>query len=154
MIIPAPKPKRNKTYKDDKGNLVRGPHQFQRKVVSSDKRRLVVYLDRAISYYVIRRDKFCITCGTKENLSCSHLFRRGRKSLRFDYVFNCNCQCFTCNERHNSDPFPYERWFIMKYGQKKFDELYVKAWQVKQFTEGQLRDIFHKVEQLNKQFTE
>lgn len=155
-FTPAPKRKPGnngtKSGRDDKGNLIRTPYRFRMKVVSSTRRRVEGYLDIAISHLVISRDKFCITCGTKENLSCSHLFRRGRRSLRFDYTFNCNCQCMTCNERHNSDHLPYESWFIKKYGQKKFDELYVQAWQIKKFTVRQLREIFYKVEQLNKIF--
>lgn len=159
-MTPAEKPKKNISKKERfyrefsvKGDVKpnRKDGLFVKKITTGKKRLLVRHADKATSFYVIRRDRFCVTCGTMNNLSCSHLFRRGRMPLRFD-LFNCNCQCMTCNERHNSDPRPYEEWFIKKYGQKKFDELQVESWKIRDFTPFELKNIIYIVENMGKKF--
>lgn len=122
---------------------------FGTKISENVRRRLLIHADRLTSRYVILRDKFCVTCGTNEGLTNSHLFKRGRIPLRFD-LENCNCQCATCSGRHNTDPRPYEQWFIRKFGQKKFDDLQVRSYQIAQFRVPELKEIIALLENLNR----
>lgn len=86
------------------------------------RQKLVKELDEAFSDYIIARDKKCVTCGSTEQLNCSHLISRRKSALRWDET-NCNCQCYPCNCRHNYYPHFYTQWFIDKYGKAKYDEL-------------------------------
>lgn len=96
--------------------------------------------DRYCSAYIIRRDGECVTCGTRDGLTNSHLFKRGRMELRFD-PYNCNCQCATCNGIHNTNQEPYNSWFKRKYGEDKFTELQVKSRQIAKLNRSQVRAI-------------
>lgn len=133
----------------DPKKKARKNNPFGPKITGNVRRRLILQADRLTSRYVILRDKFCVTCGTSEGLTNSHLFKRGRIPLRFD-LENCNCQCATCNGLHNTDPRPYEQWFIRKFGQKKFDDLQVRSYQISQFRTPELKEIVLLLENLNR----
>jgi hypothetical protein len=61
----------------------------------------VTKLDMLVSKIVRARDPYCVTCGTTENLSCSHWIPRRFWSVRWD-LRNCNTQCFACNGAHSN----------------------------------------------------
>lgn len=98
---PTPKPTKQKKQK--------------RKNPKSERKALEKELDRLTSLIVRKRDGFCVTCGSRDNLQCGHLIKRGRKWTRWD-LRNCNCQCASCNIKHNYYPEIYTEWFIGKYG--------------------------------------
>lgn len=79
-------------------------------------------LDTVVSKIVRQRDKYCITCGTTEGLTCSHFIPRGKFGTRWD-LFNCNCQCSICNLNHDHDKGPYTAYMLATYGQGVIDEL-------------------------------
>lgn len=89
------------------------------------RKGLVDELDRVTSLIVRKRDKACVTCGEArwEYLTCSHFYKRGFYNTRWD-LRNCNCQCFTCNERHNYQPWPYTSWFLDNYSTDIMAELF------------------------------
>lgn len=99
-------------------------------------------LDREVSKKVRARDKKCVTCGTRRNLTCSHYFKRGFMNTRFD-LRNCNAQCARCNKLHNRVPWPYRNYMEKKYGQAVIDELFalrnsrakVETWQMAELLE-------------------
>lgn len=103
-------------------------------------RKLLLKADSIFSKWIRARDGKCITCGTKENLQCSHLIRRGKHSVRFD-EFNCNTQCGSCNFRHNHYPEIYTNWFLRNYGQAEYEGLIHRASQLKKFTREELENI-------------
>lgn len=158
MEVPKPGPRRApipryphkaKTYADVKNT---GKRSVFKKKISGDRRhRLLQQCDKAVSFYVIHRDGQCVTCGSRNNLSCSHLFRRGRMPLRFD-LFNCNCQCITCNGRHSEHPEDYNNWFIRKYGAEKFEELQVRSWEVKKWAVYELVLLIESIQKLSQKY--
>jgi hypothetical protein len=87
-----------------------------------ERKRLEAALDKVVSQIVIARDGRCVTCGTTEGLTCSHLIVRGKRLLRWDLT-NCNCMCFSCNFRHNNFPHFYTRWFIKFYGLDIYEQI-------------------------------
>ena len=108
------------------------------------RKSIVKKLDKLVSEIVRARDKKCITCGSTERLTCGHLFSRVAYSTRWDLT-NCWCQCWGCNYRHEFDPYPFQRWFAAKFGQKKLDELWAKFHQVKKFKTFELIELHDKL---------
>lgn len=85
------------------------------------KKTMVARLDRLVSEYVRKRDGQCVVCGAREALQCGHFEHRGNHALRWD-LRNCNCQCATCNGKHEYITTPYRNFMIRKYGDGIFDE--------------------------------
>jgi hypothetical protein len=84
------------------------------------------------SLYIRTRDNFtCFTCGKSKQshpelvFQAGHLFSRIKTAIIYD-EYNVNCQCYSCNTRHSSDPDIYRELFRQVYGQAKYDELYNK----------------------------
>lgn len=94
------------------------------------KSKLIKDIDELVSKIVRKRDGRCITCGSTKNLTCSHLIKRGRASLRFD-LDNCNCQCASCNFKHNHYPEFYTYWFVSTKGTEAYHDLFKRSWQTK-----------------------
>jgi hypothetical protein len=86
------------------------------------RRWLVAELDQLTSVIVRRRDRRCVTCGTSRNLQCSHFYSRRYLATRFD-LRNCNAMCAECNRRHNTEPGPYLRLMMERYGAEVVAEL-------------------------------
>jgi hypothetical protein len=96
---------------------------FEERLVEAGSRRwLVAELDRLTSAIVRRRDRRCVTCGSRRNLQCSHFYSRRHLALRFD-LRNCHAMCGGCNRRHNSDPAPYLAFMLERYGPEVVAEL-------------------------------
>lgn len=99
--------------------------------------RLIKECDALVSLIVRNRDRQCVTCvylgkypdtirQPVSALQCGHLLSRRFGGTRFDLT-NCNAQCPGCNKSHNFDSVPYTQWFIKKYGQEAWEDLYRKA---------------------------
>lgn len=101
------------------------------------RKQLVKKLDNVFSLFIRNRDKKCIVCGSTESLQNGHLFSRVNYSTRWDEV-NSNCQCRSCNMRHEYDFEPYRRAFVEKYGQEKYDLLYFKHKNICKYTNNDL----------------
>ena len=86
------------------------------------RRWLVAELDKYTSIIVRRRDRRCVTCGSRQALQCSHFYSRRYLSIRFSLV-NCNAMCPRCNRRHNCDRRPYEEYMLKTYGPSALAEL-------------------------------
>lgn len=89
---------------------------------ASRRKKLINQLDEVVSKIVRLREPYCVTCGTTENLTCSHLITRNKKSIRWN-LDNCHCQCKSCNFRHEYYPEIYTEWWLNKYDQEKYSEL-------------------------------
>lgn len=114
------------------------------------RKTLVKNLDKAVSEYIRRRDKRCVQCGTVENLTNGHIFTRKNYSTRWDVFIdgNCHTQCWPCNYRHGSDQWPYFRWYIKKFGQKKFDQLRRRHKEVKKYKDFDLEELLKQVKNI------
>jgi len=110
------------------------------KIRKISRKGLIKKLDKLVSEIVIARDKACVVCGSKEKLGCGHVFSRKHLATRFDVTSdgNCHCQCWPCNFKHTFDTYPYNNWYVKKFGKKKFQQLYdrwnivcpMKTWQI------------------------
>ena len=100
--------------------------------------------DSAMSKYIIARDKKCVTCGVAVGLTNSHLITRGKNSVRWDDV-NCNCQCFSCNLRHEHYPEYYTQWFIQNYGLMMYEDLVGRAQVLVKVNRSHLEDVMAKI---------
>ena len=94
-----------------------------------NRKQIVKKLDQIFSEYIRLRDKYkCFTCGKQGYekdgvMTVGHLFSRVAYSTRWN-ILNSNCQCKSCNMRHEYDFEIYRNIFVQKYGQQKYDDLY------------------------------
>ena len=89
----------------------------------STRKGLKDELDRVTSLLVRARDQRCVTCGTTEDLTCSHYFKRSFLATRWNLT-NCNAQCAAHNELHNRVPWPYREYMVRLIGKEGLDELF------------------------------
>jgi len=104
-------------------------------------------LDMMYSHYIRERDKRCVTCGRTTDLTNGHLFSRVNHSTRWDGR-NCHAQCKGCNFRHEFDPYPFNSFFIRKFGQEAWDELYREHRTVRKFSNSELAEMISRYEEL------
>ena len=71
-------------------------------------------------------EKDCVICHSIKQLGTSHMFSRKHLNTRWDITKdgNCHINCWGCNYKHMYNTYPYNNWYIKKFGQKKFDDLY------------------------------
>lgn len=110
------------------------------------RKTLIRNLDAIVSKIVIKRDGWCVTCGTFANPTCGHLFSRVAYSTRWD-LENCFRQCVSCNFKHEHDPYPFNNWFITKFGKEKWDALHIKYSQIKKWKDFELAELYEKLKQ-------
>ena len=97
--------------------------------------------DKYFSLYIRHRDNnSCVICGSKVNPQNGHLIKRGKQVLRYS-ALNCNCQCASCNVRHNYYPEYYTQWFINRYGVEEYNMLIAESGQVKKWRREELIQI-------------
>lgn len=115
------------------------------------RKSLVKKLDVAVSLYIRNRDKACVVCGSTEKLSNGHVFSRVAYSTRWDTSEdgNCHCQCWSCNFRHEHDAYPYNNWYIIKFGKDKWDELHLRYATPKKYKDFELIDLLNDVKGLD-----
>lgn len=101
--------------------------------------------ERLWSLYIRDRDKACVICGTKKNLTNGHLITRSKKSVFFDPK-NSNCQCTSCNYKHEFNPEIYTAWFLNKYGLEEYNSLCQKSESIKKWTEDELLTLINECE--------
>ena len=94
------------------------------------KSKLIKECDDLVSKIVRLRDKQCVCCGSRENLTDGHLITRACKIIRWDLTNN-NCQCRGCNYLHEFRHERYTKWWIDRYGKDAYDELVALSWQTK-----------------------
>lgn len=110
------------------------------------RKTLVKKLDKVLSKYIRARDKRCVVCGSTERLTNGHLFTRRAYSTRWTEL-NCHCQCWGCNYRHEFDFYPYQNWFVKKYGQEVYDELYREYRTPRKFRNSDLIELIELYEE-------
>ena len=111
--------------------------------VKSERKKLVSTLDKVFSLYIRNRDKQCVICGSRERLTCGHLLTRTAYSTRWDEM-NCACQCVGCNGRHEWDASKYTVWFLNKFGKKAYEELALRHYTIRKFTNEELKEMIQR----------
>lgn len=92
--------------------------------------------DQEFSRWIIKRDKVCLKCGSKEKLTCSHFIRRGHSATRYDPK-NCITLCLICHSLWEDEKEgPYRFLMINLIGQAELDILYKKERQIFNRTEA------------------
>jgi Bacteriophage Lambda NinG protein. len=131
-----------RTLHANKGISAKGRASKKRTKLPSRK-KLIQTLDSLTSQIVRLRDRCCVLCSTTERLQCGHIFGRRSHGARFDITDNGNChvQCAGCNQRHNYDPNRYFRWYINRFGQESFDELYTRWAKGRKYSQPELREM-------------
>ena len=111
------------------------------------RQKVVKRLDDIVSKYIRERDKSCVQCGKKENLSNGHVFSRRAYNTRWDISKNGNChtQCWGCNFRHSKDNYDYYNWYIEKFGMDRFNELRLEFRTPKKFLTIELEELYDKI---------
>lgn len=104
------------------------------------RKKLIKELDRVFSLYIRKRDGRCVVCGKTENLQCGHLFSRVAYSTRWD-VGNCFAQCSGCNLRHEHDAWPFQRWYIKKFGQDHLEALHQRYRSIRKYKDAELAEL-------------
>lgn len=108
------------------------------------RKGLVKKVDRIFSKYIRLRDKYCVLCGSTENLNAGHLFSRRHYSTRWDEG-NVFCQCYPCNFHHNLQPYLYYNWFIQKFGKEILDELHTKHLTIHKYSNVDLEELYEQI---------
>ena len=91
----------------------------------------IKYADKWFSLYIREKGGYqCFTCGAKMEhgdhvMQCGHLFSRVAFSTRWDED-NAECQCSGCNMYHEHNPHRFVLNYIQKYGQDKYERVFVK----------------------------
>lgn len=105
------------------------------------RKGLVKKLDKIVFEIVKQRDKYCVTCGSSDRPTPSHLFSRKSYSTRWD-LNNVFLQCWPCNFKHTAhDSYPFTKFYLDKFGQKSYDELHRKFVTPKKFKDFELKEL-------------
>jgi len=116
----------------------------------TDRAKLKKKLDTVHSKLIRSREKSCVVCGSTDMLQCGHLFSRVALSTRWDTApdENCHTQCASCNFRHEMDSYPYNNWYIEKFGKEAWDKLHQRYNTTKKYT---IKDLADKIEEFKKE---
>jgi len=116
------------------------------------RKTLVNKLDTAHSKFIRARDKRCVTCGSRDSLQCGHLFTRAAYSTRWDISTNGNahCQCSSCNLRHEYDAYPFNSWYIEKFGKPAWDALHTRHKAIYRLSTAQMAELLDIITKVTK----
>ena len=118
--------------------------KFPKTKKKSERKRLVKRLDTVFSLYIRHRDERCVTCGTKENLQCSHYIGRrahGGYGVRWNEK-DAYAQCFGCHFHfHNSSPEPLRQYIVSMHGEETIAELEELAHSPSRLTNTMLEEM-------------
>lgn len=79
--------------------------------------------DHKFSLYIRSRDGKCLRCGTINNLTNSHYWRRGHSGTRFE-PDNCITLCMPCHsEWENLKNYEYKEFMLMRLGEGRYLEV-------------------------------
>ncbi len=120
------------------------------------RQRVVKRLDDVTSRYIRERDKACVQCGSKENLTNGHVFSRRAYNTRWDISENGNChtQCWGCNFRHSKDNYDYFKWYRDKFGIERFDELRFEYKTTRKITTAELEELYEELTEAYKELVD
>lgn len=114
------------------------------------RKTLIRNLDKVVSQIVRKRQPYCVVCGSREKLTCGHLFSRTNYSTRWD-LGNCFTQCLSCNLRHEYSPAPFTIWYIKKYGMEEYEELNQQHTTARKWKDYELKELLEKYKSMLKE---
>lgn len=112
-------------------------------------KRLKKLCDQEIFRYVRLRDKYCVTCGSGENLQPGHLYSRSSNSTKWD-EYNVFLQCRNCNFFHEQNPHPLTQHAIKMNGIGMYEDLGRKWFGVWRPTLKEMQDVYDGIQELIK----
>jgi len=90
------------------------------------RNQLIKKLTKIFNEYIRLRDNnTCVICGSTQNPTAGHLFSCVNHSTKWDED-NVFCQCRNCNYYHETNAYPFTKWYIEKFGKEKLDKLFFK----------------------------
>jgi hypothetical protein len=115
----------------------------------SEKKSLIKKLDEIVREIVLLRDGGCV-CPPPANghsvvFQSGHLFSRTKMTMRWS-LYNCNCQCSSCNFLHEHNPHRYTRWFLQKHGQAVYDILVEQAETTYNYKVYELQEMYEQLQ--------
>jgi hypothetical protein len=111
---------------------------------ASVRQKLCEDLDTVFSDVIIKVDNgICVTCGSTYLPTCSHVFGRSHHNTRWSFD-NAFCQCWTCNEAHNSDRMSLDAWYIRNFGLEAFERLRARAMIAVKHSDAELQEMLNK----------
>jgi hypothetical protein len=61
---------------------------------------------------------------------------------------NCHAQCSSCNLRHEYDAYPFNNWYIEKFGKEAWDAMHFRHKKMLKFSDRQLAFIIQVIKDL------
>jgi len=121
------------------------------------RKALIKKIDHVVSEITIKREPQCVMCGSTEKLGNGHIFSRKHLATRFDVTpdGNCHTQCWKHNYGHVYSTYPYNNWYVKKFGIEKFDALYQRWNTVSKIKTYELQELLDSLNDTTKTiFTE
>lgn len=114
------------------------------------RKGLIKKIDHLVTQILLKKERSCVTCGSTKQLGAGHIFSRKHLATRFDIEDrgNVHIQCWNCNYKHVYDTYPYNRWYVKKFGEKDFDNLYDRWNQVTKIKQFQLEIMREELEKV------
>lgn len=137
---------------------VLSPSKVKRRTITTakrgktDRQKIIKKLDDLVSKIIRERDGYrCVICGTDYRPQCGHLFSRVNHSTRWDLRpdGNLHCQCGGCNLSHEHDSYPFNNWYIERFGKERWDELYREHKTVAKFSTSELEMMYEEMKNSN-----
>lgn len=83
--------------------------------------------DLHFSKFIVNRDGKCLRCGSVDNLTNSHYWRRGHSGTRY-LPDNCITLCQRCHSLwENLKNEDYMEFMVHRIGRKRYDEVEIMA---------------------------
>lgn len=105
--------------------------RFSKKIRLRNDKPTIKQLDALAREIVRERDKMkCRMCGKTTFLQCAHVYSRAKRSVRWD-LDNLFLLCAGCHMNiAHKDPIGFAEWVKSQLGDKKFNDLKMRAHQV------------------------
>ena len=108
------------------------------------RKGIIKKLDALVTKITLAREPVDVMDGSSVQLGVGHIFSRKHLATRWDVTpdGNCHTQAWANNYRHVYNTYPYNTWYIKKFGQKKFDELYQRWNKVTKISTAELVELY------------
>jgi len=112
----------------------------------TERQKAITAADKAFSEYIRERDKYlCYTCGLRGRekdgiMQCGHLITRAKYSVRWNPI-NAQCQCKSCNMRHEFQPEIFTDKWIEENGKEAYHDLVRESNGIRKFKTADLLEM-------------
>ena len=102
---------------------------------------LIRELDKAFSRAILKRDRYCLMCGSAWGLECAHVISRSAMMTRWD-PDNAYALCKQCHARfHGEGHGPFYDKVLGLLGEERYARLTHNGSRIARYTDDDLRDI-------------